>query len=188
MNQTIMRIQCESSRHLFQGRSLPGVPGSSTNLNNHDSNSNIKGIPPPPPESSSMRSLSQSKKQISSESISEQKESETEHKTEKKEEKKKDMSALDALFGAKSKQNKKVKEDKTEKKEEQKKNTNALDALFGAKSAAKKSDASTENKKEAKKGDNPKLAKYNKMKKIGMPMVSIINKMRMDQCSADLIA
>ena len=36
--------------------------------------------------------------------------------------------------------------------------------------------------------DNPALEKYVKMKKIGMPMASIINRMRMDQCHPDLIA
>eukprot|EP01083_Nonionella_stella_P009138 26450_1 len=35
---------------------------------------------------------------------------------------------------------------------------------------------------------NPKLKKYETMKKIGMPFQSIINKMRMDQCSDALIA
>ena len=50
----------------------------------------------------------------------------------------------------------------------------ALGALFAAKSKAAKP-AETK----ATKTDDP-MAKYSKMKKIGMPMVSIKNKMRMD--------
>eukprot|EP01084_Bolivina_argentea_P301500 520172_1 len=62
-----------------------------------------------------------------------------------------------------------------------------LQALMANKNKSKNSETTTTTKGDTNKA-NPKLAKYDKMKKIGMPMASIINRMRMDQCTPDLIA
>jgi len=66
----------------------------------------------------------------------------------------------------------------------------ALNAMLKSKSATPSErllTKKTEEEKKLDKKDDGKFAKYAKMKKIGMPMVSIVNRMRMDGMSAQEI-
>eukprot|EP01083_Nonionella_stella_P297834 1011184_1 len=93
----------------------------------------------------------------------------------------------------KSKSVPKKKKENTEKKEEKiEKKPNKINSSIAASLSLKLSKSTDETKNDSKSENktksNPKLKKYETMKKIGMPFQSIINKMRMDQCSDELIA
>merc|ERR1712228_769075 len=146
LRQQIMRLRSESSRLIFDKKALPQIPGQSPPIQNEKQQQNLINIQP---SMNRKRSTSVPVTQNVSIAIPEQMEISQNIKSKQTNVNNENVQAVESE--SVSKETKK----------------NALNALFGAKKNEKKTDLKIES------AENPALKKYFRMRKIGMPMVSI---------------